>query len=278
MSISDDDLPAENRNDLNEDLLLKVANFDLHSAGAFACLNKNWRDEMKSKLDVAKAFQVKIVREWKEVTRFANMANVLKTLHAVRMPDYPHSFVRKIEAEPVKFMECWWEHNRECIRTHRYLPKILMRALYGMFVATAICSVEKLERCKQVCTSVFDISMELLKVCGIKYIPDNLSSKIFLQRLAKLKETHEGFFCFDGAGMGQFDRSGVDRAVDIEKAFAPVFYRMLAMWKKSLPNPVIALVAHASASIDDRSRRAVLGPSALRYLLLVSEDTSNANA
>ena len=102
MSISSDDLPAENRNDLNDDVLLKIATFDLHTAGAFACLNKDWRDKMKTKLDVARAFQVRIVREWKEMTRFASMANELKSLHKAANC----RFVKNIEAEPVRFMEC----------------------------------------------------------------------------------------------------------------------------------------------------------------------------
>ena len=251
MSISEDGLPAENGNDLNEDLLLKVANFDLHSASAFACLNKDWRDKMRSKLDVAKAFQIRVVREWKEVTRFANMANDLKSLHEAANP---FRFRRKdavenIEAEPVRFMECWWEYDRESRRSHRYLPVILMRALYGLYVAIAICAVENLHRCKEVCTSVFDASLEILKVCGIEYVFDKRSSDSFLQELAELKEDQGRYrdFCFAGEGM-RVDWSGFDRSVDLEQALTPVFNRLLAVWKKRLPNTVLALVAHASAA------------------------------
>ena len=251
MSISDD-LPAENRNDLNDDVLLRIANFDLHSAGAFACLNKDWRDKMRTKLDVARAFQIRIVREWKEMARFASMANDLKNLHEAANPfRYRHKdAVENIEAEPVRFMVCWWEDDRESRRTHRYLPVILMRALSGLFVAMAVCSVEELDRCYEVCSSLFETSTELLKVCGIEFIPDKRSCDELLHKLAKLKKEKErgGYRSFYFGEWMRVDWSGFDRSGNLDLALTPVFYRLLAVWKKRLPNPVLALVAHASAA------------------------------
>ena len=256
MSTSHDD-QTEYKNDLNDDVLLKIANFDLHSAGAFACLNKEWRDKMRTKLDVAKAFQIRIVREWKEMARFTNMAKDLKSLHEAANPFRIRrkDAVENIEAEPVRFMECWWEYDRESRRSHKYLLAILMRALSGLYVAVAICSIEKLDRCNEVCSSVFETSTELLRVCGIEYIPDKRSFDNLLHKLAKLKKEKErgGYRSFyfdmgDSAESMRFDWKGFNRYGNRDQALTPVFYRLLAVWKTRLPNPVLALVAHASAA------------------------------
>ena len=124
---------------------------------------------------------------------------------------------------------------------------IFTRALYGLYVAMAICSVEELDRCKEVCTSVFKTSLEILKLYGIECVIDKHHSDRFLQELAKLK-VDQGpyrsfYFDFDGANM-RVDWSGFDRSVDVEQALTPIFHRLLAIWKKRLQNPVLALIAH----------------------------------
>ena len=280
------DLTVKTGKRLNDDILLKIASFDLHTAGMFACLSRDWRDKMEPKLSAAKG-QLSIVREWKDEIRFTKMAKELKIC---KQADHPQSLfygvskasVQNVEAEPVKFIKCWWEYDCKIPQDHRYLPDILGRALFGIHVAIAICLVEKLDRYYEVCTTVFRATKDILKECGMSLsspetfvtVEERLCREIDALKEAKAKGHYRSFrfgeyplklrgkssLTSDKFGQRIAKFIGIKRSSrvlpaaaspvpNIEQILTPVFYRLLTMWERLLPDSVLALVAHASACL-----------------------------
>lgn len=127
-----------------------------------------------------------------------------------------------------------------------------IRTLFGLRVAMAICSVERLHRWFEVCLSVYRLSVELMDVCGRHYIPSDAGTTngVLCREIVSFKDRgpnpeKQGYYkrvFFSEEFWTMFFWSKED-----EPAFTTVFYRLLGVWKERLPKPVLAFVAHVSA-------------------------------
>ena len=126
------------------------------------------------------------------------------------------------------------------------------RTLFGLRVAMAIFSVERLHRWFEVCLSVYQTSLELMEVCGRHYIPSDAGTTngVLRREIVSFKDRGP-----NPEKQGYYKRVFFSEEYwtiilwnkEDESAFTTVFYRLLAVFQKRLPKPVLAFVAHVSA-------------------------------